>query len=894
MIHSSSHSEPLSPEVAAPYTRLKDQIFDEDKCRNVLVRYCAHIPRNYHYGDGVQLVFLVLRDHLGDEHLGRAGGVLYEMIEVDCNHSDDPGAAFQRWRHDHMHRHANLELPHIPHLTTVSTNITPTTALVKWRAGHPDRYKIMLSDHGMGHSRTPSSPIRHRKSWTIDCTTYVSSRDGGTWPMRRLNPKEFHEMQWNPESPHRGRFIKERSLDLSEVSATSLGNETASTRPLERDQGRNMERTTFRTRSLSDVMIRTYGKFKSYGKKTGKTEIAMLAGSQSLPRDRSICTLLDTKDQPQVSEWEIPNASFARKFGLVADGHSLPPSIKELPVAEEKAMDKSSPSTPNITPLHGSFLPVSPMSRSQSSSPRKRENKQPLHIRMNLTENQVNKLTDAFTTSKRDCSPVRASRVSGGSSSPKPKGARFMPGNPRHVFRKSGGDPDASHMDASAVGELMPGWSKPNAELPNLAERRQQAAPSHLLVEGGSKGPRDSLKPQIKQSTGLMTPFECEHITDWSTTEDDSRGRQSCGGRHHSQEPEPLKLKPRKYQPPPAPRQERVPARDRSPEKWIGSDTYASSRALQQGIRCSPSPRRTQSNAEQIRRHVPSHQGSNVPLPPMPTRAEAIASIESPLFSPLASYFRGPDFPSEKKGGKIMIGDNGWLERTQSVNDQTKRSPSKRIGILEGIKKIARDMTELHYPSRRSQPSAKDAGPSITVSLDAREQSLLYCELEYHISNALNSYITSQLDRGNLIPHKLERVASQWHSLGRPRVIGFRYDLETQIDLLDLHANDFIFHGRRSGNPVEIEGLLHTMKVNARAMRVRTFCQPDKVIAKQIVDAQSLFNLMGVSEEQERALGEVAGFFKVIVERERGGLKRRVEEEHLRMREGERERMYIH
>lgn len=84
------------------------------------------------------------------------------------------------------------------------------------------------------------------------------------------------------------------------------------------------------------------------------------------------------------------------------------------------------------------------------------------------------------------------------------------------------------------------------------------------------------------------------------------------------------------------------------------------------------------------------------------------------------------------------------------------------------------------------------------------------------------------------------------------------------------------------------------MKVNARAMRVRTFCQPDKVIAKQIVDAQSLFNLMGVSEEQERALGEVAGFFKVIVERERGGLKRRVEEEHLRMRESERERMYIH
>jgi hypothetical protein len=85
----------------------------------------------------------------------------------------------------------------------------------------------------------------------------------------------------------------------------------------------------------------------------------------------------------------------------------------------------------------------------------------------------------------------------------------------------------------------------------------------------------------------------------------------------------------------------------------------------------------------------------------MPTRAEAIASIESPLFSPLASYFRGPDFPSEKKGGKTMIGDNGWLERTQSVSEQAKRSPSKRIGILEAIKKIAKDMVSLLPSSLR-------------------------------------------------------------------------------------------------------------------------------------------------------------------------------------------------
>lgn len=56
----------------------------------------------------VNQVFLVLRVHLGDECLGSAAGVLYEMIEVDCQHSDDPGAGFQRWRHDHMNRHVQI------------------------------------------------------------------------------------------------------------------------------------------------------------------------------------------------------------------------------------------------------------------------------------------------------------------------------------------------------------------------------------------------------------------------------------------------------------------------------------------------------------------------------------------------------------------------------------------------------------------------------------------------------------------------------------------------------------------------------------------------------------------------------------------------------------------
>lgn len=154
------------------------------------------------------------------------------------------------------------------------------------------------------------------------------------------------------------------------------------------------------------------------------------------------------------------------------------------------------------------------------------------------------------------------------------------------------------------------------------------------------------------------------------------------------------------------------------------------------------------------------------------------------------------------------------------------------------------------------------------ISLDAREQSLLYGELEFHLTNALNSYITIQLEKGRLVTDKLKKIGDVWLQQGRPRVVGFRYDLETQLELVSLHIDEFVFFGRRQCNPVEIAGLLHSMKVNARAMRIRTFCQPDSVIAKQLVDSQSLFNMIGVAKAEDLALTEIAQFFKVCIERE--------------------------
>lgn len=290
---------------------------------------------------------------------------------------------------------------------------------------------------------------------------------------------------------------------------------------------------------------------------------------------------------------------------------------------------------------------------------------------------------------------------------------------------------------------------------------------------------------------------------------------------------------------------------------------------------------RSKSTAEGLRQHhdIREHE---LQMPRM-----APPQVNTPLFSPLQFYFRGDGFPTVKRGEKTMIGDNGWLERTEKVPDQHKKATQKKASILDNIKKIAKDMVreglvckknreradcdkaELHYPNRRSQHLSKDAVNSrVAISLDPREQSLVYCELEFHLSNVLNDYITIQLGKGRLVPDKLKKVADVWQQKGRPKVVGFRYDLETQLELVNLHIEDFRFYGRRQGDPLEIAGLLHAMKVNARAMSVRTFCQPDPVIAKQLVDAQSLFKMLNVPDGQQIALAEIAQFFKVIVERE--------------------------
>lgn len=167
----------------------------------------------------------------------------------------------------------------------------------------------------------------------IEYTMYVSSRDGGTRPFRTIKAKEFHEIQWNQDLGHKGRLVGQKSIDLHDASEdteadnmSTLKHSPSTTRP----QSKNLTRHND---------LRALIKRFSPRKKASSGKTAWLAGVSGMSTAASLRDLLDSKPSPLVNEWEIPNAIFARKFDLFTDAHSLPTSIKELPVAEDKAMD---------------------------------------------------------------------------------------------------------------------------------------------------------------------------------------------------------------------------------------------------------------------------------------------------------------------------------------------------------------------------------------------------------------------------------------------------------------------------------------------------------------------------------------------------------------------------
>ena len=221
---------------------------------------------------------------------------------------------------------ADFELPHIPHMTTITSAIKPTPTLVQWREKYSSRYTTRLSDHSPTRRiSTEPTGIRSRKTWIIEHTMYVSTREGGTQPFRSPNPKQFHEMQWNIGYKCGGKLVEERQVS---VSSLSLGSEDRQVVPAERPS----------RLSLATLARRVVRKKAAHDDARRKSWFSNVFAFDTVLSFREF---LDSRPIPLPEGCPVPNAIFARKFGLVANGQPLPPSlpVKAMPTAESKATE---------------------------------------------------------------------------------------------------------------------------------------------------------------------------------------------------------------------------------------------------------------------------------------------------------------------------------------------------------------------------------------------------------------------------------------------------------------------------------------------------------------------------------------------------------------------------
>lgn len=385
--------------------------------------------------------------------------------------------------------------------------------------------------------------------------------------------------------------------------------------------------------------------------------------------------------------------------------------------ADQQTLERNSgPESPIVHSIRSSSLKNSPSPRSKSLSPRKRNANQPLHIRMNLTETQMDKITDAYVASSfvfllsetdeiRFTQKLNATRPSSTKTN-KMIGDATSESSPQHQNNHGSvsNSPSSQRKAHETISVVSPTFSElmPRAKDDSIAERRQKVPPQIDISQHRDTKPQ---RRQMEQVDDVVSPLSVNRSSKTATS-----GRPASS----SYSTERGELQP--------PRPLNVPSNRRSHQKQASQDAVVDiyndwTNIYSSGVSpLSPEPahvresesqypRRSKSLAEGMRRQKSPTKSTHAESTRLAQYPAEVVS-ESPLFSPLPLYFRGQDFPTVKRGGKTLIGNNGWLEKTGQETlglDAENKTPQKRAGIFDSIKKIAKDMVSISLTCPPSQ-----------------------------------------------------------------------------------------------------------------------------------------------------------------------------------------------
>lgn len=132
-------------------------------------------------------------------------------------------------------------------------------------------------------------------------------------------------------------------------------------------------------------------------------------------------------------------------------------------------------------------------------------------------------------------------------------------------------------------------------------------------------------------------------------------------------------------------------------------------------------------------------------------------------------------------------------------------------------------------------------------------------QLELLLNISINNFLQTEHKNSRLLPTSIRETSQKWSAKGRPQVLGFRYDLSTQRELIGLNISTLHFSGINAFSSARLQGVLASWKVLAREIGVRTFCQPDSAVKKHLFDAEKVLEIVGASEDCMMAFQELRG-----------------------------------
>lgn len=130
-------------------------------------------------------------------------------------------------------------------------------------------------------------------------------------------------------------------------------------------------------------------------------------------------------------------------------------------------------------------------------------------------------------------------------------------------------------------------------------------------------------------------------------------------------------------------------------------------------------------------------------------------------------------------------------------------------------------------------------------------------QLELIISIETNNFLMHEFNQGRVSIASVRAIVEQWRNKGRPQVLGFRYDLATQRELIGMNSETLHLAGINSFTKMKLLSVLAAWKVLAKEVSVRTFCQPDSAVKKHLHDAEKVLELVHASDDSMLAFQEM-------------------------------------